>query len=329
MPHAIVAGNTITKYSTSKAIGRNSSIGETNMEPPPYVRDPCQAAPNGYEPAVSHEMRPSFGGVAAQRESISSSETDASSYTSASVLSRGLQVPSRTRYVSSGFAFPVVLEQAGISKETWTEFTSEISSHASLSRGQWLTTIGGGAGIGFVCVWIFGPLGLLPAALVGRKVRNEKEHLNIATSKSNGALVACLKRWNDTYFSPKGLSIRIDLPGETEDMEVMDVSTSKLFKQRPAGLAESQGPLITGKDSRLLHKDVKARRKATRKGRIVITPLKGMPAGEELQWSRAVAGDGMDDDSLADTISVAATDEVTLNEESYRRRDMYPDEPKP
>lgn len=329
MPLAIVAGTTFKDCLTSRAIKPNSRISETNMELPPYVRDPFHVFPNDYEAEVNQEMRSGFGDGAEEQRSITSSEANAPRHALVSVLSRGLQVPSRTRYASSGFAFPVILEHAGVSKEMWSEFTREISSHASMSRGQWLMAIGGGASIGFVCAGVFGPLGLLPAALVGHKVRDEKEHLNFATAKHNGAMVACLKRWNDGYFSPRGLLIRIDLPGETEDMEVMDVSTSKLFKRYPAGLMELQGPLVPRKDSKLLHKDVKARRKATTKGRIVITPFKVMPAGGELHTSRAVTCDGVDDDSDADTVSVAATDEVTLNEETYRRRDMYPDEPKP
>ncbi|KAA6412424.1 MAG: hypothetical protein FRX48_03414 [Lasallia pustulata] len=310
-------------------IKRTSGIRENDMEHPFSVRDPFQSVPNDHDAEVNQEMPTSFGGAAVNRESITSSEPDVSQYTAASVLSRGLQVPSRTRYVSSGFAFPVILEQAGVSKQMWTEFTKEVSSHASLSRGQWLTAIGGGAGIGFVSLWAFGPLGLLPAAFVGHKVRDEKEHLNFAAAKQNGAIVECLKRWNDSYFSPKGFSIRIDLPGEAEDMDAMDISTSKLSKQSHSGHMESQGPLLAKIDSRLLRRDVKARRKATTKGRIVIIPLKTVPAGAELQRSRPMVGDGTDDDNNADTLSVAATDEVTLNEESYRRRDMYPHEPKP
>lgn len=294
------------------------------MEPPPYVRDPSQGLPDGYRAEVNRGVDTERGSP----ESITSFVADVPRGLPASVLSRGLQVPSRTRYASSGFAFPAILEHAGVSREMWTEFTAEISSHASLTGGQWLTAIGGGAGIGFVSMWVFGPLGLLPAALVGHKVRGEKEHLNFAAAKHDGAIVACLKRWNEGYFSPKDLSVRIDLPGETEDMEVMDVSTSKLFKQYPTGLPDSKEPFLARKDSRLLRKDEKARKKATTKGRIVITPLKGMPAVGELHWSQAVTR-MKDDDGDADTVSVAATDEVTLNEETYRRRDMYPDEPKP
>lgn len=302
------------------------------MEPPPYVQDTFQRLPSNFEAEGYQGIRTAFSAVEEERrspQSTTSSVADVPRHAPAGVLFRGLQVPSRTRNASSGFAFPVILEQAGVSRDMWTEFTKEVSSHASLSGGQWLTAIGGGAGIGFVSMWAFGPLGLLPAALLGHKVRGEKEHLNLAAAKTNGAIVACLKRWNDGYFSPKGLAVRIDLPGEAEDMEVMDVSTSELFKRYPTGPLEPQGPLVGSTNSRLLHKDMKARKKATARGRIVITPLDGMPTIGEIHWSRAVKGDGMGDDSDADTVSVAATDEVTLNEEIYRRRDMYPDEPKP
>ena len=330
MPHATMAGsrpNSRDNYSTSRDSSPNSRVGEPNEELPTYTRDPFQDFPNDFK--VNQAMQADFGEVTSEQWAITSPEDDAAGYAPESVLSRGLQVPSRTRYLSSGFAFPVILEQAGVTKQMWTSFAQEISSHASLSPKQWLTAIGGGAGMGFVGVWAFGPIGLVPAAMIGHKVRSKKERQNIAAAKYNGAMVACLKRWNDTYFSQKGLAIRIDLPGEIQDMQDMDVSTSKLYKQSPGGLPEAGGPFMSKTDSKLLHKDMKARRKAIMKGRIVITPLKPMPAGEELQESRPLTGDEADDDGDADTVSVAASDEVTLNEESYRRRDMYPNEPKP
>ena len=114
--------------------------------------------------------------------------------------------------MTSGFKYPAILHKVGVTKEAWTTFTHEITAHASLSPSQWLTTIATGAGVGIVGNFFFAFLGLIPAGYAGHKTRQDKEYRNFIANEVG--LTECVARWNKEYFSTKGLTIRIDLPGE-------------------------------------------------------------------------------------------------------------------
>ena len=96
---------------------------------------------------------------------------DLPGYAPESVLLRGLQVPSKSSYVSSGFKYPKILNRAGVSQESWVEFTNEIKQYAKMDASQWLTTIGGALGTWAVGSMIIGFLTFVPAAIIGHKMR--------------------------------------------------------------------------------------------------------------------------------------------------------------
>ena len=85
-------------------------------------------------------------------------------------------------------------------------------------------------------------------------------------------------RWNDDYFHPLGLHIRVEPPdiGKTDSM---DVASSKLFKYQqkrgtvsPApGVASKQGDK---KEYKYQSKEGRYRLKAMRKCRIIVLPFK-------------------------------------------------------
>lgn len=57
-------------------------------------------------------------------------------YNSDSVLTRGLQTPTRGTYITSGFQIPPNLIRAGVSEEVWRQFNMEVKSLGSLSGKQ-------------------------------------------------------------------------------------------------------------------------------------------------------------------------------------------------
>ena len=61
-------------------------------------------------------------------------------------LQRGLQIPSRMSYITSGFRLPTVLLEAGVDEECWKQFCREAESYGALSKSQWWTICGGGFG---------------------------------------------------------------------------------------------------------------------------------------------------------------------------------------
>ncbi len=193
----------------------------------------------------------------------------------------GLAVPTRLNYITSGFKFPVALAEVGMSKPEWSAFTSDIKQYASLSSSQWFKIIGGGLGTFVVGSIFISWFAVIPAAFVGHRMRKDREHLNLLIAYQSGLLDLCLKRWNESYFKPKGLLVQVHMPGMTHGMTNLDVASSHWFRQyqtsgdKPVsavpGSAKdimdgARGPKYESKADRV-------RRKAIRKGRIVIMLL--------------------------------------------------------
>ena len=194
------------------------------------------------------------------------------------VLDRGLQIPCRATDVATGFAQPEVLEQAGISEHEWKAFTHEIKHHAGLRGSQWLCVFGASLGFGLV----LGCLGILPAVVVCTTLHRQWGHQNFMLASRNGSLAMCAERWNERAFLRKGLMVRIETPGQYEDMRTMDLSTSKLYRYQqktgsPSPAAGAIEPLALGtkeakKVLRYQRDEGHARTKAALKPRIVIVP---------------------------------------------------------
>ena len=55
---------------------------------------------------------------------------------SGTVLERGLQIPTRMSYITSGFRLPSKLRDAGVDGVRWKAFTREIKSQSALSGSQ-------------------------------------------------------------------------------------------------------------------------------------------------------------------------------------------------
>ncbi|KAJ5771570.1 hypothetical protein N7520_002099 [Penicillium odoratum] len=184
-------------------------------------------------------------------------QADEPGFAVASTLTRGLQVPSRSGTCSSGFDYPEELSQHRISEKQWSQFNQVICDEAKLSPQQWSTVIGKGLGILAMGGLMIGFFGAIPAVLIARHIRRKKENRNLATAmagEQGERLAHHISVWNETFFKPRGLLIRVDLPKELlEDMKEMDLHL--------------EGS-VTPSDS-------KSRDKAALKARIVIIPLDG------------------------------------------------------
>lgn len=162
---------------------------------------------------------------------------------SESLLVRGLQVPSRTRMVSSGFQFPEQLSSYSVTETQWTDFTSKITSAAKMSSDQWKTAIAGGIGTLVVGGMMIGFLSPIPAYVVTKKIKRtqEEDNLKNALTEGSGELQQVINEWNETFFRPRNLLVRVDLPGDADDilMGYMDVSGE--MKSNPLSSIGSSG----------------------------------------------------------------------------------------
>lgn len=181
-------------------------------------------------------------------------QADEPGFAVASTLTRGLQVPSRSATCSSGFDYPEELSQHRISEKQWSQFTQVIRDEAKLSRQQWTTVIGKGLGTLAIGGLMVGFFGAIPAVLVARHIRRRKERRNLVSAmegEQGERLAHHISFWNENFFQPRGLLIRVDLPNELlEDMNDMDLHLE--------GFEQS---------------DPRARDRAALKARIVIIPV--------------------------------------------------------
>lgn len=194
-------------------------------------------------------------------------------------LIRGLQIPSRTGYVTSGFRHPKTLEEAGIKEAEWLAFTNDITRHATLSSSQWGEAVGTGVSVfllgGIFITWF----AIIPAAFVSHQMRKHREQRNLRTAIHCGWVGPCLNQWNESTFMPRGLFAAISLPDSPDyNIMEMDLSVSKVSKGNRKKGKISVAPAdavnaVSGRESRDLRKASRKRRRAMRKCRIVIMPL--------------------------------------------------------
>lgn len=257
------------------------SLNMQLLDPPPYdleietpgdVSCPRYEKEAGLEEGIGQDMR--------QPRSGERNPTISEDIARGSALKRGLQVPSRMSYITSGFRYPKTLNKSGVRPEDWAAFTTEVKSHASLSKTQWTVTVMSGLGIVMIGGFFFGGATLIPAGIAGHRMRREREHQNIRTADQCGVLAECINRWNASYFNAKGLSVRIDVPGRADDMEYMDVASTKLFKYEHGSGFDVAGPCSckeqASRNKKVMKyrtKEGRARTKAARRGRIVIIPI--------------------------------------------------------
>jgi hypothetical protein len=177
-------------------------------------------------------------------------------------LSRGLQVPSKSARLSSGFEYPAVLARYDVSEGDWERFTRDITAEVKLSPQQWRTVVGAGLGLLVIGGMMVGFFGAVPAYLAARKRRQHHEERNLVAAVAEGSasrLSSKITSWNESFFQPRGVVIRIDLPrGDRESLEAMDMTD----------LPQSSF------DRFFQEGEYDARVKAAKRGRIVIIPLK-------------------------------------------------------
>lgn len=130
----------------------NTSTASGTESLPAYSQDiSTPSFAEAFESEVNHQLEKglpevSYYGPGEETEAILAPGDGLPGYAPESVLQRGLQIPTRSRTVTSGFKYPQVLSQANVSEEDWSAFTSEIKQIAKMDARQWSTTIGKGVG---------------------------------------------------------------------------------------------------------------------------------------------------------------------------------------
>lgn len=256
-----------------------NDVAEPAEDLPAYSREPTE---DGYAYGQQTEIE----SAASERPILPT--YDLPGYASESTLQRGLQIPTKSRLITSGFSYPEILSQCDISEEQWSNFTQELTKEAEMTPVQWTTTVGKGLGTFVVGGIFFGFLGVIPAAIAGRKVRQGNEEKNFSIARQKNVLQEILNRWNEALFKPKGLLIRVDLPNEAmEDMATMDLLTRKSgWEKKSSDGGSNPASKQAGTERWVTTNDLRSRSRAARKGRIVILPLS--QTGQEVAAAQPV-----------------------------------------
>ncbi|KAI9845570.1 MAG: hypothetical protein M1837_004667 [Sclerophora amabilis] len=277
-------------------------------QPPPAQSPPAVQAQTSYPTAEEEKSRSQGSNIPVSISSSPKIVEVPSGASSDSQGFRGLRIPSKRRYVTSGFPYPSVLAEHDVSIRDWSLFTSEITEAAQLHGGDWAVAVG--AGVGAFCVsgvligWMgFFPAVVIPALLAGDATRRRLEVKNLETSVQSGALQSSLAHWNKDFFASRGLMVVVESPrkpsdfGEVELLSEGDDPTVS-YLQDTAGatkdLLQNRGFGAKGqpKQDRCLRKmccktekwekklqakqekhGKRAEHRASKKGRIVIIPL--------------------------------------------------------
>jgi hypothetical protein len=210
-------------------------------------------------------------------------------------LSRGLQIPSKSYRLTSGFEYPAALSTYDVSQEDWTRFTHEITENAKLSSSQWKTVIGVGIGTMTVGGMMIGVFGAIPAIIAARRKRANQESRNLAKAmglspssssptksqedlgeereESGNSLSYRINQWNETFFKPRWLLIRIGMPYEMSAVEDGLYVVKQFPSLSPVSLRQVSVSSISAENETRQ----KERLKASHRCRIVVIPLNRGP----------------------------------------------------
>ncbi|KAF2226472.1 hypothetical protein BDZ85DRAFT_278422 [Elsinoe ampelina] len=124
-----------------------------------------------------------------------------------------VQLVPRRRHASSGYQYPVWLQDYGVSREDWNTFVTRFIFTNKIRVSQYILNLLAG---GLVESFLIAGFPIKAVAFLGvvvppfyfvfkaRSLRKAVKH---------GSLPCWTACWNKTYFGPKGLSVGFDLPG--------------------------------------------------------------------------------------------------------------------
>lgn len=127
---------------------------------------------------------------------------------------RGLRVLSQKGACTSRFDYHAELLQYGIEDEDWERFTTFILHEMRLSHPNFISMIGDGPNTLAVGGVVFGVSSAIPIFFVARASRVKEQLLGLLASLTNcrvEVLSHHLAHWNDNYFRPRGVIVRLDL----------------------------------------------------------------------------------------------------------------------
>lgn len=197
----------MTHAEEGKTVGLRSSDAKLPEEPAAEVSDQAvESSESETSPAVAN-VEENYGPTEPLGEAALPSTEDKAKATRHSAVipssatkpyQTGIQVPSQIR-IADGFPYPPGLAAYDILEEDWNKFTTHLITLIS-PHSKWVKNI---------------PIRLVPPF----GVRDEK----LDFQKSLSKVFEYVRASQNKLFRPKGLLMRVDIPGEGVGMESMDL----------------------------------------------------------------------------------------------------------
>lgn len=163
-----------------------------------------------------------------------------------------LQITPKSRHASSGFHYPAILSEYGVSEADWELFTSQFIAANAPSRNQLVVV--STLTLGFELFFLASGFGIftLPfAALTAVALGNLPFYFifkkrNLRRNIRNGKIPAWMAAHNDEFFGPKGLRLAFELPGA--ELPYTEVAPRRRVKTMALG--EFKKPMKTRRAAR-------------------------------------------------------------------------------
>lgn len=142
-------------------------------------------------------------------------------------------IPGNSRLVRSGFPYHESLIPAQVNLSDWLQFSAAIASCVQQTSKDRLEALICGLISGSTLLLMIGPFSLLAGISAARSCARAKEQEKILQSvQMDQALCQVLREWNNTYFLPRGLIVRLDVPDDGHDNDFKqlwnDISCGRL-----------------------------------------------------------------------------------------------------
>lgn len=119
----------------------------------------------------------------------------------------------------SGFPYQNVLASVSVPRQSWVQFTTEIRDSIKETSADRLRIILCGLATGVISFFVVGPLSFLLGISSMRSITREVEReMLLQNSKPCKPLTRTMQEWNEFYFMPRNLHVRLDVPNDW-DME--------------------------------------------------------------------------------------------------------------
>jgi hypothetical protein len=124
-------------------------------------------------------------------------------------------ISSISTLVLSGFPYQKVLASVDVSRQNWIQFTTDIAASIRQTSTDSLRIILHGLVTGVTSFFVIGPLSLPAGIASARSMAREVERERLLQNTNPcEPLKRAMQEWNEAYFLPRRLHVRLEVPDD-------------------------------------------------------------------------------------------------------------------